>query len=249
MILEIKLGDKNYHPGYEKWIPVEPNPTYLALIANHRVPATSKWVIKEWRAFTKDFEDKYKQYGDYASVFAAYLTYVKEICSMSDFDAFHFDINSLLSMTNLIRMLNQVLEDASTSRYEVTHRNSEDFGESWAGYTVTVKPRELDVIVKLFVGLDFSEEGGRPSLTVDLHRGYNPDYYPTILNLKASKSYNKRVLAADGLIQLRMPVNDFIRLNATTPKDKQIEELHRFLDACCTALANLLVSMKSEEGK
>jgi len=108
LIVENKIWDRNYHFHQYGKAPLEPGKlVYVGLIANHAVSVPSTWQFRHWSAFVDNFHKK--NYGAFNLVLAAYLSYVKEICTMAEFEHFTFDSNSLFALTHFVRMLERAL--------------------------------------------------------------------------------------------------------------------------------------------
>ena len=240
LIVENKIWDRNYHFSQYGLAPLEagrPLPR-VGLIANHRVAVPKTWEFRHWMNFVDEFSKK--DYGQFRAVFDAYLSYVKEICTVAEFKRFTFVPDSLFALTHFVRMAERALQNTSSASYELTIKPNHkwSFGDSWAGHWFELKPINSENTLNLFFGVDFRDEPDSPAITVDVHKGENPLYFNAIAKAPLkSPSFEKKVRKEDEIVQMRIPTEEFNFLNADPSKEDQLSRLGSFLIACCDVLS------------
>jgi hypothetical protein len=245
LIVENKIWDRHYHfeqYGRAPLGPGRPLP-YVGLIANHPVTLpgslSGNWQFRHWMNFVDEFSTNDKQYGKFHAVFEAYLSYVKEICTVAEFKKFAFTPESLFALTHFVRMAERAVQNTSSASYELTIKPNHKyaFGDSWAGHWFELKARGSNTPLDLFFGVDFGEDSKLPAITVDVHKGENPRCFNTIEKASfKSRSFDKKVRKEDEMVQLRMPAEEFDSVNADPSRERQLNKLCSFLTACCDAL-------------
>ena len=110
LIVENKIWDRNYHFKQYGRAPLQPGKPLprVGLIANHRVTVPETWQFRHWMNFVDAFSSK--DYGQFRAVFEAYLTYVKEICTVAEFKKFTFIRESLSALTHFVRMAERAVQ-------------------------------------------------------------------------------------------------------------------------------------------
>jgi len=240
LIVENKIWDRKYHFDQYGKAPLKPGKlVYVGLIANHAVPipSASTWQFRQW----DDFVDKFgkKNYGRFHPVFVAYLNYVKEICTMAEFENFTFDPKSLFALTHFVRMAERALRTTSSASYEIVIKPNQkwNFGDSWAGHWFDLKPADPKKTLNLFFGVDFSYERESPAITVDVHEPENPICFNAIKKASLKSSFFEKIFRKENeTVQLHMPAERFNSVSADLSKENQLNALRSFLKASCDAL-------------
>jgi hypothetical protein len=110
-----------------------------------------------------------------------------------------------------------------------------DIGESWAGCSFELKSQTSNAHLNLFFGIDFSKESEISTITVDIHKGRNSNYFRTISQTQSSPPiFVKKPWPH--LIQLKMPAEKRDEINNESDKEKQLESLKEYLNVCCSTL-------------
>lgn len=244
LIIENKIWDRHYH--FDQYgTRLEPNKKiHVGLIANHAVTIpeilSGIWKFRHWMNFFDEFSKKAKHYGQFQAVFNAYLSYVKEICTLSEFKKFTFVPESLSALTHFVRMAERAIQNSSTASFElrIEPNHKWTFGDSWAGHWFELKSTKSTVSLDLFFGIEFGDEFKLPAITVNVPEGENRSYFNAIEKAPLkSASFEKRLRKEDQIVQLRMSAEDFSSLNTDPLRENQLSKLCSFLNACCDALS------------
>ena len=249
LIIENKIWDDNYHfDEYGKSPLRDEAPTKLGLIAVIKVPPppNSSWATRQWADFVDYFE--HKDYGPYTEVFKAYLSYVRKVCNMAEFEKFKIYPESLPALTSFSKMIQRTLEASSTDLYKIKVREVHkwNFGDHWAGYffDLITNGKEGEVCLTVWYGLDFNSDRGPATIAVALHENENDlEAFSRISeNLPKSPAYEKRL--EPEFTELRMPEAQFKAINNLASKEAQLSALKEFLKVCAETLVKVMHPQK-----
>ena len=227
LIVEVKLGDRNYH--FKQYISAFPGETVaFGLLTNHRLHrcdfhegSNSGWTIREWDSFLNHIS-KF-EYGEYQTIVDAFLNYAKKVCGVITMDDMRFDIKSLYSLyifTNLAKKVVPI--DQPEFSCSVYNRQDRALGDSWTGiiYVLELKSNDKKKFWPYF-GLVF-ETPEEVRLCVALSYDWNKEIVQKIRTIKTGvEGLEIADYPKGGGVNLFMPQIEFKRFNALGIDDQK----------------------------
>lgn len=132
-------------------------------------------------------------------------------------------------------MIEAAIHNAAFPRFAIEMDSTPtNFGESWSGHFLTVSFQGLDTKPTLFFGLDYTTDC--VSVTIAFDQRLNRKLWDVLADspaLKNTPTFFRERDNKENSLYLRMPEDDFNRLNTEPDKEKQLDNLKGFLIATC----------------
>jgi len=233
LIVEVKLGDSNYH--FKQYMSAFPEEAVaFGLLTNHRLyhddfqeALNSGWTVREWDGFLHHISKC--KYGEYQAIVDGYLEYAKEVCGVITMRDMRFDIQSLYSVYVLAKLARKVVPiDQPEFVCRVYSRQDRAFGDCWAGIMYELAPKNNGQ-EKLwpYLGLVF-ENPEKVRLCVALDYDWNKKLVQKIRAMKTrAEGLEIEDFPDGGGVNLFMPDIEFEKFN-THGIDEQKEMLDEF---------------------